>query len=752
MKSKSSIIKKTTIILLFLLITIHAHSQETKKENERPRIGLVLSGGGAKGLAHVGVLKAIDEAGLPIDYITGTSMGAIIAAMYASGYSGEEIEKIARSMNWLSNIMGEVDYQNISIERKNEFKNYIIEVPVENYFSIKPLSTGVIEPYEIGLKFSEVFFPVYKTKDFSKLPIPFKCIATDISSGEAVILDKGDLPFAVRSSMAIPGAFTATNMGKRKLVDGGIVRNFPVTDVIEMGADYVIGVNLFAGLTPADKINTLMDVFSQVTNFRDAKDLETEKSICDMIIEPDVANYSAASFGDADKIFAIGDSIGQDFLPLFKQLADSLHNGYGVPYQKKDRLQPYAPKVFVNDIETVGLKYTDEKMFLHNLRLKEGFEYTPQQINDAFKHAYSSQYYNNLRYELNPIDTNRVNMRCIIEENTLQSLKVALSYDTFTSASLIFGYQMKNILGFPSTTDIKISLSESFRFRVHNRAYFGKRINNFFDQKYEFTRFNLPLYGDKQKEKVYTYLHNNVYATYGHIIEKYSMSQISAGFEVFKLSPDVTGDNDVLDGRISNFYIDFRRLYDTTNRKLLPTKGITSEWNVYAAFYPHYSLKKDSLIDRDNIYRISWNSSFYQSPTERLTLIENVAFAASWGDKTFVHQTFVGGVRTYMPSHFIFYGLNTAQKPESTLAIARLGLQYRLLGELYATLNINSGITFDSVDAYFGKDRKNFTVEKWIHGIGITAAYNFSYFPFDITLMYSPDYKFNVAVNVGFPF
>ena len=105
-----------------------------------------------------------------------------------------------------------------------------------------------------------------------------------------------------------------------------------------------------------------------------------------------------------------------------------------------------------------------------------------------------------------------------------------------------------------------------------------------------------------------------------------------------------------------------------------------------------------------------------------------------------------------MPSHFIFYGLNTAQKPESTLAIARLGLQYRLLGELYATLNINSGITFDSVDAYFGKDRKNFTVEKWIHGIGITAAYNFSYFPFDITLMYSPDYKFNVAVNVGFPF
>jgi len=172
---------------------------------QRPKIGLVLSGGGAKGLAHIGVLKAIDQAGLKIDYVTGTSMGAIIGAMYAAGYSGDEIEKIARGMDWSELLSGKPLYKNVSIETRDDYENYALEVYFEG-FRPKPF-TGFIEPQEFWLKASEIFFPVHDIKDFHDFSIPFQCVATDLSNGKAVVLSNGDIVRAIRSSMAIPGVF-----------------------------------------------------------------------------------------------------------------------------------------------------------------------------------------------------------------------------------------------------------------------------------------------------------------------------------------------------------------------------------------------------------------------------------------------------------------------------------------------------------------------------------------------------------------
>ena len=247
----------------------HEIQKRERTPGERPKIGLVLSGGGAKGLAHIGVLKAIDRSGLHIDYIAGTSMAAIVAAMYACGDSADQIEQVSRETNWMKLISSKPSFEDIGIEDRDEFENYIFRLPMKG---IKPqLATGIFEPYQVKTRLREVFFPVSREKDFSKLDIPFKCIATDIGSGDAVVLDSGDLAFATRSSMAIPGVFSATEYNGTKLVDGGIVRNFPVRDVIEMGADYVIGVNLFSGLTPADELGSMLDVMLQITNFRDAK-------------------------------------------------------------------------------------------------------------------------------------------------------------------------------------------------------------------------------------------------------------------------------------------------------------------------------------------------------------------------------------------------------------------------------------------------------------------------------------------------
>ena len=237
-------------ILCCFCFTVNSWAQQ---QTVRPKIGLTLSGGGAKGLAHIGILKAIDSAGLKIDYITGTSMGAVLGALYAAGYSGKEIEKICKDMDWDALLSNQIPLHSLSMEEKNQYSRFALDLPFINN-KIK-LTTGLIQGQELSIRLSELFFHVYNTRDFNDLHIPFKCMATDLETGNLVVLDSGNLVTALRASMAIPSIFTAVNIGDKRLVDGGLVRNFPVKNVKQMGADITIGSNVSGGLSTKDKIS-----------------------------------------------------------------------------------------------------------------------------------------------------------------------------------------------------------------------------------------------------------------------------------------------------------------------------------------------------------------------------------------------------------------------------------------------------------------------------------------------------------------
>src|SRR5687768_16390527 len=178
-----------------------------QQKTGRPKIGVTLSGGGAKGLAHIGILKAIDSAGLKVDYITGTSMGSIIGSLYAIGYAADSIEKIIRTVDWDLLLSNQSSLRSIFMEEKDEYSKYIIELPWVNHRFRLP--SGLLQGQELWLKFSELYFPVYAQKDFSRFSIPFRCIGTDVGNGEAVVMKEGEIISAIRSSMAIPSVFTA---------------------------------------------------------------------------------------------------------------------------------------------------------------------------------------------------------------------------------------------------------------------------------------------------------------------------------------------------------------------------------------------------------------------------------------------------------------------------------------------------------------------------------------------------------------
>src|SRR5688572_3135518 len=309
---------KSIVTFILVIFTQYLSAQNDTK------IGLTLSGGGAKGLAHIGILQAIDSAGLNVDYITGTSMGSIMGALYAVGYSGNQIEEIARGMDWSNLFSGKPLMSNVNITEKDEFDSYALEVPIEK--GQLKIGTGLIEGQEIWVKFQELFMPVYNIKDFNKFSIPFRCIAADVATGHVVKLDTGEVVSAIRSSMAIPSVFTAIDYKETKLIDGGVIRNFPVRDAIEMGANYTIGVKVAIPLLPAEELITAFDVLYQIGFYKDADDFPEELKLCNLLIEPPLKGFNAASFASADEIIAIGQEWGRKYYPQFKHLADSLRH------------------------------------------------------------------------------------------------------------------------------------------------------------------------------------------------------------------------------------------------------------------------------------------------------------------------------------------------------------------------------------------------------------------------------------------
>ena len=239
------------IILLILSIPFVVIAQEEEYNEDkiitapRKKVGVVLSGGGAKGFAHIGVLKVLEEAGIPIDYIAGTSMGAVVGGLYAVGYSADMIDSLIQIQDWNSLMRDVVSREHIPASQRNNHNRYVASLPYEFPFGDKSvgvtLPPGVFTGQNIYNLFLNTTIGYQGNINFDDLPIPFGCISADVRTGKEVVMRNGDLAEAIRASMAIPGMFTPVEKDDLLLIDGGLVNNYPVDLVRSMGADIVIG-------------------------------------------------------------------------------------------------------------------------------------------------------------------------------------------------------------------------------------------------------------------------------------------------------------------------------------------------------------------------------------------------------------------------------------------------------------------------------------------------------------------------------
>src|SRR5208283_2016035 len=304
-----------TIFFLILLSTLASAQDPLSVEDrrqpaasvpaQRPRIGLALSGGGALGLAQIGVIQWLEENHIPIDRIAGTSMGSIIGVMYATGMSPAEMQKFAQGIDWNEALLPEPDYRQLSYRRKQDRRDYQVEAALGVKHGLRG-PNGFDPGLGVGLLLDRITFAESRIASFDDLPIPFRCVATDMQSGDRVVLHDGSLPRAVRASMAIPGVFTPIEIDGRVLADGGMVQNIPVETVRGMDADVVIGVEL--RLPPGDRaqLETLSGVLSRAVDVMITQNERRSLALANAKVSVDMTGFSATDYDRVKELIALG--------------------------------------------------------------------------------------------------------------------------------------------------------------------------------------------------------------------------------------------------------------------------------------------------------------------------------------------------------------------------------------------------------------------------------------------------------------
>lgn len=367
--SAETTVRKIVVVLVVAAILTSANVFAQESAPNRPKIGLALSGGGAKGYAHIGVLKALEEMKIPVDYIAGTSMGAVVGALYASGMSPAELEQVAASIDWTDALQDEQSYDQLSWRGKDIARRYASGVE----FGIKGRRIAMTSGFRTGQKLrfllSRHLLPTLTTHDFDALPIPFRAVAADLETGEPVVLSRGDLPAAVRASMSMPGVFTPVELDGRILVDGGVAMNLPAEVVRAMGADVVIAVDIGAPLESRDKLKSTLSIFNQLSTMLMQANIESQLRQADVVIQPAIEGFGTYDFDRYPEIVPLGSAAAVAHRDALSQYAVS--DAEYAAIAARQRNVPPA-EIAIDRITISGESHVDERVIRRLMRSRAG--------------------------------------------------------------------------------------------------------------------------------------------------------------------------------------------------------------------------------------------------------------------------------------------------------------------------------------------------------------------------------------------
>ncbi|MGL4945914.1 MAG: patatin-like phospholipase family protein, partial [Fusobacteriaceae bacterium] len=367
----------------------------------KKKVGVVLSGGGAKCFAHIGVLRELEKNGIKIDYIAGTSMGAIIATLYSVGYSPDEIEKLVYTLDIEGIINAKQDRNELPLEQKLGISSQLFSVKYDNKLNFS-LPKGLNNSTITYLKLKNLLWRVEGIKDFDKLPIPLRIIATDLDTGNGIAFREGDLALALTASVAIPTLMTPARIGEKQYVDGMIARNFPVQDMVDMGADIIIGSDVGIELSK-NKEHNIVSIFNQLLAFYSANSTPDQKKMATFIITPNVSDFSPVDFTEVEKLVTAGevatDKIIPDILAITPKNSNFTGRDSTVFFSEKKEKKFFFKKIIFKNPEF--LSENNRELLLESFSEFRNSYLTKRELEETFRKLNSLDIVENIYYTLN---------------------------------------------------------------------------------------------------------------------------------------------------------------------------------------------------------------------------------------------------------------------------------------------------------------------------------------------------------------
>jgi NTE family protein len=597
--------------LLFIAFITSSYSQSVIDSSvvkpRRPKIGLVLSGGGAKGLAHVGVLKVLEEAGIVPDYITGTSMGSIIGGLYAIGYSPDEIYNLVTKANWEKLLSKEIDLSAIVIDEKDDYERYLAEMP----FSAKDISlpSGLIEGEKFSLLFSQLSWCTAAIDSFSHYPVPFKCYGVDLIDGKLVEFNHGDLATAMRSSMSIPSIFTPVLIQNQDdtllMLDGGVLRNFPVEEVKAMGANIIIGVySGFKENVSPDDLSSFTEVIGRTLLLGGITDSRSQSKLVQYLITPDLNEFQPSSFKFTKEIINRGEKAARAQYSRLKALADSL-NAIAPHPKPKPLFRPDS--ILIADIKIENLKYVSSDLIFGRIGIEPQTYITIDQINQGIENLLGTLYFDKVTYRFQS-SAKGLDLILVVKEKPQSILRLSGYFDNYYDFGAAINVTKRN-LWLPGTkASVSLNLCKYPQVELNYGKYVGRDQNKILNARIMASNNYLPIYYSNKSVGSFNYSYGQAGIYLKRAFGLNSQVSSGIGYEFFELRPGNSIKVIYPSWNFTKFgdattSISLSYDYNSLNSLIYPNKGLYISWNGKQTFLPDIFYKSGtSTIDSlDNI-------------------------------------------------------------------------------------------------------------------------------------------------------
>ena len=723
--------KLLTTVLLFTILLPVLWAEETNPEaapqRKRPKVGIVFSGGGAKGMSHIGALKVIEEMGIPVDYVVGTSIGSIIGGFYALGYNADELDSLVRSQNWDLLMKDQVARRDISFAFKEDNDRYILSIPFYSHKNLteeteaqkgsrgilRNVPGALVRGQNLDQLFTKLSVGYQDDIDFNTLPIPFACVAVDLNTKEEVVFHSGNIVTAIRASMSIPAYFTPVRFGDKYLVDGGMLNNLPVDVVKEMGADYVITIDLhhFKKERP-DTDQTLPEMVASLLSMMNGEKYNSGRANSDIIIEPNTSAYSVLDFDDAsvDALVDSGRVAALKVVPQLRSLAAHLKEYPGDQQQRPPHaIDLNRDSVRISQLEIQGTNPKEMAWLLSKTDIAPGKYISGDDMDQAMSFFYNTRCFNKASYSMAGNDKEGYQLKIDLEPQRIHEANLGFRFDSEEMASILLGVNLNKRRLFGSKFDFELEL--------------GVNANGTFRYGYTFrnlTRLNamvqlhhtsMDVYDDlsiyKEEPSPYEY---GLDCTERHNLFRSEVNYQITGWRNADIRIGGRYDNMQIRSMSAVNFVDFLYSeqsvngfaswqFDNMDNFYFPTHGL----NIRLEGGAYYGW---GHTDNENGEREFYDTHFYEVRFDMKTAIRlgsrTTLIPQLWNrwlsvSPFGIYQNLVGGTRygRYISSQLPFIGINHVYRTYDKVDIARADLQINLFKQHYLTLYANYMFEWD---------------------------------------------------------